>query len=147
MDRNISYEKLSRACLLIRSGVKFIGTNADRSFPIPEGLVPGAGAILAALEAATDVKPIIIGKPSPYIYQAALKKLGSHSYETLAIGDRLETDILGGQNTGCLTACVLSGVTTEQEAINWKPSPDMIYLTLEDLIGSLDNGSQETINL
>jgi len=107
MDRKLTYEKLSQACLLIRSGVNFIGTNADRSFPIPEGLVPGAGAILAALEAATDVEPIIIGKPSPLMYQAALQKLGSHPYETLAIGDRLETDILGGHNTGYLTACVL----------------------------------------
>jgi 4-nitrophenyl phosphatase len=139
MDRNLTYEKLSQACLLIRSGVKFIGTNADRSFPIPEGLAPGAGSILAALEAATDVSPIVVGKPSQPIYQAALNKLESNPIETLIVGDRLETDILGGQNIGCLTACVLSGVTKREEALNWKPAPDMIFENLEDLIASFDN--------
>jgi 4-nitrophenyl phosphatase len=139
MDRNINYDKLARACLLIRAGVQFLGTNADRSFPTPEGLVPGAGSILAALEAATDVKPVVLGKPSPAIFQAALKRLGADPSETLAVGDRLETDILGAQNVGCQTACVLSGVTGIEQAMNWKPSPNMIAKDLEEVIASFES--------
>jgi 4-nitrophenyl phosphatase len=136
MDRHLSYEKLSRATLLIRSGAAFVGTNPDRSFPTPAGLVPGAGAILALLETATDVTPTIIGKPGPIMYQQALERLGTSPEETLAVGDRLETDILGGQNTQCKTALVLSGVTNLEQARAWMPAPDLIA---EDLASVLDH--------
>ncbi len=134
MDRQLSYEKLSRATLLIRSGVPFIGTNPDRTFPVPEGLVPGAGAILAALEAATSVKPLIMGKPSPAIYQLALERLETSTVETLVVGDRLETDIAGAQAIGCRSAVVLSGVTTLAEAQAWRPQPDIIAKDLASLV-------------
>ena len=110
----------------IRSGVPFYATNPDRTFPTPEGFIPGAGAILAALEAATDVEPIIAGKPSPTLYEFALEKLGTQPEETLAVGDRLETDILGGQRAGLRTALVLSGVTTREEGLAWTPKIDLI---------------------
>lgn len=134
MDRQLSYDKLSRATLLVRSGVPFIGTNPDRTFPTPEGLVPGTGSILAALEAATSVKPIIMGKPSPAIYQLALDRLGVMPVETLVVGDRLETDIAGAQAIGCRTAVVLTGVTTEPEALAWQPQPDIITEDLASLV-------------
>lgn len=134
MDRKLSYDKLSRATLLIRSGVPFIGTNPDRTFPVPEGLIPGAGAILAALETATSVKPLILGKPSPAMYQVALERLETTPAETLVIGDRLETDIAGAQALGCRTALVLSGVTTETDARAWKPQPDVIAKDLASLV-------------
>lgn len=134
MDRQLSYEKLSRATLLIRSGAPFIGTNPDRTFPVPEGLVPGAGAILAALEAATSVKPLIMGKPSPAIYQLALDRLETSAKETLVVGDRLETDIAGAQVIGCRSAVVLSGVTTPAEAQAWQPQPDIIAKDLASLV-------------
>ena len=134
MDRQLSYDKLSRATLLIRSGVPFIGTNPDRTFTIPEGLVPGAGAILAALETATSVKPLIMGKPSPAMYQLALERLGTSPAETLVVGDRLETDIAGAQAIGCRTAVVLSGVSTEAEALAWQPQPDIIAKDLASLV-------------
>jgi len=137
MDRGINYEKLTRATLLIRGGVPFIGTNPDRSFPIPEGQAPGAGAILAALEASTGIAPIIIGKPQPDMYKAALARLGTSPEETLVVGDRLETDILGAQNTGCPSALVLSGVTTLESAQQWKPAPDIIAGDLTSVITSL----------
>jgi 4-nitrophenyl phosphatase len=134
MDRQVTYDKLSRATLLIRSGVPFIGTNPDRTFPTPEGLVPGAGSILAALEAATSVKPMIMGKPSPAIYQLALERLGTIPQETLVVGDRLETDIAGAQAIGCRTAVVLSGVSTESDILAWQPPPDIIAKDLSSLI-------------
>jgi 4-nitrophenyl phosphatase len=134
MDRQINYAKLSRATLLIRSGVPFIGTNPDRTFPLPEGLVPGAGAILAAIETATSVTPLILGKPSPAMYQLALERLGTAPSDTLVVGDRLETDIAGAQAIGCRTALVLSGVSREADAMAWRPQPDIIAKDLASLV-------------
>ena len=112
MDRHINYAKLDIASRLVRQGLPFIGTNPDRTFPTPQGLAPGAGAILAAIEAASYVKPILIGKPAPEMYRMALQRLQLQPEQALVVGDRLGTDIAGGQNLGCRTALVLSGVTT-----------------------------------
>ncbi len=134
MDRKLTYKKLKTATLLIRAGVPFIATNTDRTFPVPEGLVPGAGAIIAALEAATDVKANVIGKPEPPMYLAALERLGTSPEETLVVGDRLETDIAGGQAIGMPTALVLSGVTSAEQAKAWRPPPDLVLPDLTTLI-------------
>jgi len=135
MDRKIDFWKLKSATLLIRAGAPFYFTNPDKTFPTPEGLIPGAGSIQAALEAATDVKAIIAGKPSPALFEFALERLGTKPEETLVVGDRLETDILGGQNVGCKTAAVLSGVLTKEEAQAWHPKIDLIIPELADLAG------------
>lgn len=134
MDRRLTYEKIKVATLLIRKGAAFIGSNPDKTFPTPEGLTPGAGSILAAIEAATGVKPTITGKPNERIYNIALKRLKTTSKETLAIGDRLETDIRGAQICGCNTALVLSGVSTKEQAEKWVPKPDFIADNLTQLI-------------
>lgn len=126
IDWHLNYPKLRRATFHIRSGAAFYGTNPDKSFPTPQGLAPGAGSILAALEAAGDVKPLIIGKPEPFMMQLALERLETQPEETLVIGDRLETDIVAGQAAGCRTALVLSGVTTSEQAEGWSPAPDFI---------------------
>ena len=137
MDRQITYDKLKQATLLVRSGIPMIATNPDRTFPTPEGLVPGAGSIIAALEAATDVEAFVVGKPSKEMFKVALERLGTSAGETLAVGDRLETDIAGAQAVGCKTALVLSGVTTETAARAWQPAPDFIFSDLAELVGSL----------
>jgi 4-nitrophenyl phosphatase len=134
MDRQISFGKLKQATLLIRRGIPFYGTNPDRTFPTPEGLIPGAGAILASLVTASDVEPIIAGKPSPTLYQFALEKLGVQPEETLAVGDRIETDILGGQKAGLKTALVLSGIATRAEGEAWQPKIDLILPELGELL-------------
>ena len=77
---------------------------------------------------------MIIGKPQPLLYSIALDKLGTEPQETLAVGDRLETDIAGAQAAGCLTALVLSGVSTLEQAKQWYPQPDVICQDLEELI-------------
>lgn len=135
LDRSLTYERLRVAAGLIRSGVPFIGTNPDRTLPTPEGLIPGAGAILAALEAASGVQPTIVGKPHPEMYRVALERLGARPAETLVVGDRIETDIAGGQATGCPTALVLSGVTSEAAA---RRSPHQPTLIAADLAALLD---------
>lgn len=135
MDRTITYEKLKTATLLIRKGVPFIGTNPDRTFPSPEGLIPGAGSMLAALEAATGQSPLIIGKPKATIFNQAIDILGEAPENVLVIGDRLETDIAGGQAAGCRCALVLSGVSTRGMGEAWMPKVDYIA---QDLTALLD---------
>ena len=114
-----------------------MGTNPDRTYPTPQGLAPGAGSILAMIESATDKKPLVIGKPNPAMYQFALERMGTSPDETLVVGDRLETDIAGAQNLNSPTALVLSGVTTQEEALAWQPVPDMIGRNLTEVISNL----------
>jgi len=135
MDRNISYAKLRRAALLIRQGVPFYATNPDKTFPTPEGLIPGAGALIAALVTATGVEPLVVGKPARYMMDLARERLKTSAEQTLVVGDRLETDIAGGQAAGCPVAVVLSGVTSLEAARAWRPSPDIISPDLATLIG------------
>ncbi|ASF44653.1 HAD-IIA family hydrolase [Methylovulum psychrotolerans] len=114
-DQTLSWDKLATASLNIRAGAKFIGTNADTTLPTEYGITHGNGAILAALQAATGVSPTIIGKPEPIIYQQAMALLGTDPAETVAIGDRLETDILGAVRTGIRSLMVLTGVSTQAD--------------------------------
>lgn len=134
LDFSINYEKLSHASLLIQSGSFFIGTNPDVTLPTPEGLKPGAGTIIGALEIATGKKAKIIGKPEPGLYEIALGRIQTEPHETLAIGDRLETDILGAHKAGINTALVLSGASTLTHVRDFEPKPDLIARDLTELI-------------
>ena len=137
LDRDLTYEKLLRATLLIRSGVPFIVTNPDNTLPIPGGFAPGAGSIAAAIQTATDKEPVVIGKPQPEMYRIALDRMGVTPGETIVVGDRLETDIAGGQTLGCITGVVLSGVATLDSVKSWKQAPDYIESDLESLVEEL----------
>jgi len=134
IDRNISFNKIAEATLLIRAGVPFYTTNTDRTFPTPRGEIPGSGAWLSVVTTATGVEPIVAGKPQPYLMELSLERLGTKKAETLVVGDRLETDIAAGQAVGCPTALVLSGVSTKENADKWKPKIDMIAESLSELI-------------
>ncbi|HMN61399.1 MAG TPA: HAD-IIA family hydrolase [Anaerolinea sp.] len=137
LDRTLTYAKLARAVRLIRDGVEFVGTNPDLTYPSPEGLTPGAGSVLAFIEAGSGVKPVITGKPQPFMFNLALQRMGLAPEEVLAVGDRLDTDILGGQRAGCRTAVVLSGVATQQEVDAWFPAPDLVIDNLSDLVSMI----------
>jgi glycerol 3-phosphatase-2 len=113
LDRQLTYAKLKRATLLVRRGAELVAANPDRTFPQPDGLWPGAGAILAAVEAATDAAPTIVGKPHPPLFEAARDRAGSR--EPLVVGDRLDTDIAGADALGWDSLLVLTGVTTEND--------------------------------
>jgi 4-nitrophenyl phosphatase len=134
LDRHIDYEKIKRAALYIRQGAKFVATNPDRTYPAPEGLFPGAGAIVAAVEAASEVSPIYVGKPETRIFEVCLKRMGLSAGQVMVVGDRLETDIACGQKLGMKTALVLSGVTTREQADAWKPPIDWIGADLATLL-------------
>jgi 4-nitrophenyl phosphatase len=135
MDRGVNFQKMMEATLLVRSGVPFYATNTDSTFPTPRGQIPGAGAWISVISTATKILPIVAGKPYPFLMELSLEKLGTAPGETLVIGDRLETDIAAGQGVGCPTALVLSGVSTKEQAENWKPKIDIIAEDLATLIG------------
>jgi 4-nitrophenyl phosphatase len=134
VDFALTYDKLKQAALYIRSGADFVGTNPDRTFPLPEGLVPGTGSLIAALQAATDRQPVIIGKPGRPMFQAALDVLDSPAAQTVMIGDRLDTDIQGAQEAGLKTILVFSGVTTADELAGAQMWPDVAYDGLPELL-------------
>src|SRR5512139_3076079 len=111
IDSGITFQKACEATLLVRRGIPFYATNPDKTFPTPRGEIPGAGAWISVITTATDVQPIVAGKPYPFLMELALDKLGTAKEATLVVGDRIETDIAGGQAVGCPTALVLSGVS------------------------------------
>lgn len=141
IDVDLTYDKVRKATLLIRAGAGFIGTNPDTSFPAPEGLVPGAGSILALIEAASGQPPIVIGKPARGMFEAALRELGAGAQETLMIGDRIGTDIKGAQALGIKTALVLTGVEDQASLEKSDIKPDYVFKGLPDLIEALNSSA------
>ena len=134
IDRSINFQKVAEATLLVRAGIPFYTTNTDKTFPTPRGEIPGSGAWVSVIQTATNVEPIIAGKPFPFLMELSLEKLGTRKEETLVVGDRLETDIAAGQSVGCPTALVLSGVSTKAQADAWNPKMDVIAASLADLV-------------
>ncbi|EFO79923.1 HAD family hydrolase [Oscillochloris trichoides DG-6] len=133
VDFETTYAKLKEATLAIRRGAHYIVTNPDRSFPSEEGLIPGSGAIMAALVAATDATPLVIGKPAPTMFRVAAEMLGLDPAQTLMVGDRLDTDIAGAHTAGMRTALVLTGVT-RREDLGADPQPDLVVDDLPALL-------------
>lgn len=134
IDRQFTYEKAWRATRLIRGGALFIGTNPDKTFPMPDGPSPGAGSILAMLAAASDQEPLVMGKPAPHMFEAALEVLGTTAAETLMIGDRLDTDISGARLAGLQTALVLTGIESRESILG---NPDLGDALVVDDLGVL----------
>ncbi len=135
IDREINFEKMREATLLVRRGVPFYATNPDKTFPTPRGEIPGAGAWISVITTATGIEPIYAGKPFPFMIELSLERLGTKKEETLVVGDRLETDIAAGQAIGCPCAVVLSGVSTREQAEVWMPKIDIVADDLSSLIG------------
>lgn len=135
MDRGLSYDKLRKALRAILSGALFVGTNPDRTYPEPDGLSPGAGALLGFLEAASGIKPHLVGgKPGLDFIAHAVALTGEPPERVALVGDRLDTDILAARLAGLYAVLVLTGVTRPEEV----PQkgflrPDRVVQTLLDL--------------
>jgi len=129
LDLTFTYEKLDLACQAIFSGARFVATNIDPTVPVEQGFKPGAGAIVAAISAATGAKPEIIGKPFTHIVKIGLDRLRTAASETVFVGDRLDTDVQAGKEVGGFTILVLSGSTKKEAAEKIdesKQKPDLI---------------------
>ena len=132
IDEDLTYAKLRTACVLVQAGAHLVATNADRTFPSSGGqLWPGAGALVAAIMAATGVEAEVVGKPFPPLFESALRRSGGA--KPLVIGDRLDTDIAGADALGWDSLLVLTGVSDlrELEVSRVQPSyvaPDLTAL-------------------
>ncbi len=133
LDRGITYEKLAEATYAIRGGAAFYGTNPDKTYPTERGLAPGAGSVLAALEAASDRTPVVIGKPEAPIFRLALERLKADPDHAMMIGDRLDTDIVGAKRLGMRAVLVLTGVTSTPPTSS-PLAPDLVVDTLQSLM-------------
>ena len=126
--RQFTYAHLAKAMSAIRAGARFISTNADATYPVEgDGLIPGAGSIVAAVRTASETEPYVVGKPSPFLTRMVLERAGVAPSDTLVIGDRMDTDIASGKAAGCDTLLVLTGVTRAA------PQGQQFARTLDDL--------------
>ncbi len=142
IDRTFTYERLAQAQHAILSGARFIATNADGSYPAEDRLLPGAGAIVAAIAAASGKKPTVIGKPNPQILQPFIERGVIQPERTLLIGDRLDTDIALANALHIPCALVLTGVATRADvaAAPLEQLPQWVLNHLGELLGdAVDN--------
>lgn len=127
------YDKLLRAIHLIVEGTPFIATNPDTSGPGDRGLVPGCGAVAAMIEKATGFGPYYVGKPNPLMMRSALRYLDEHSENAIMIGDRMDTDIKAGLESGMETILVLTGVTSRDMLSRFPYRPNYIVDSIADI--------------
>ena len=134
-DTTLDYDKLWRACDLVRAGLPFVATHPDFNCPTETGFMPDIGAILAFIEASTGRRPdMVVGKPNPGIVDAALRRTGLTADKLAMVGDRLYTDIETGLQNGMLSILVMSGETTEAMLAASKTIPDLKFGRLSDMI-------------
>lgn len=132
LDWEVDYEKFSLATLAIQKGAHFVGTNPDLNIPTERGLMPGAGSLIALLEAATRVQPVIIGKPQAVIMEKALEHLGLPRDQVLMVGDNYLTDIRAGIDNGIPTLLVTTGFTRPEEVADLPIQPTHVLASLEE---------------
>ncbi|QCK30335.1 4-nitrophenyl phosphatase [Streptococcus pyogenes] len=132
LDSQVTYEMLAIATLAIQKGALFIGTNPDLNIPTERGLMPGAGALNALLEAATRVKPVFIGKPNAIIMNKSLEVLGIQHSEAVMVGDNYLTDIMAGIQNDIATILVTTGFTRPEEVPTLPIQPDHVLSSLDE---------------
>jgi NagD protein len=114
--RTLSFERITLATRLIQRGARFLATNPDATGPSLHGPIPATGSVAALITAATGVKPYYVGKPNPLMMRSALNAIGAHSETTIMVGDRMDTDVIAGIESGLGTVLVLTGLTTREAA-------------------------------
>jgi len=124
---------ISKAIRLVAGGARFIATNPDPSGPSEEGLVPACGAMAALVEKASGVSPFFVGKPNPLMMRTALNYLGVHSENTVMVGDRMDTDIVAGVQSGMETILVLTGVTRREDVDRYPYQPTRIVESVAEI--------------
>ncbi len=128
-----SYGRITHAVRLILAGARFIATNPDPAGPGQGGITPACGAIAALIQTATGVAPYFVGKPNPLMMRTALRALNEHSENTVMVGDRMDTDVRVGIESGMETVLVLSGVTTRDMVERFPFRPTHIVESVAEL--------------
>ena len=135
-DRGFDYHKLTIGFQALKRGARFLATNMDATFPLPEGELPDAAAVIAALEACSKRQlELNVGKPSPLMLEAAMERLDLEAADLLLVGDRLETDILMGINAGIRTVLVLTGASQRTDLEQSQLKPDAVLDSIAELPG------------
>lgn len=127
------FEQVTKAIRLIQAGAHFIATNPDPNGPTERGIVPGCGAMAALIQSASGKSPFFIGKPNPYMMRSALTYLGVHSENSVMIGDRMDTDIMTGIESGLETILVLTGVTRREMITDYPYQPKMVVESVAEI--------------
>jgi NagD protein len=128
-----SYSRITQATRLVKAGARFIATNPDPSGPREEGLVPACGAVAALIQTATGIQPYFIGKPNPLMMRAALRYLNEHSENAIMVGDRMDTDVRVGLESGLETVLVLSGVSRPEDVERFPYRPTRVIGSVAEL--------------
>jgi glycerol-1-phosphatase len=131
---DLVYDDLRNGALAVRRGADFLATARDPTYPQPDGLWPGTGAILAAVEVASGRQATVIGKPEPQLLLTALDRLGEG--RTLVVGDRIDTDLGAAAAAGLDSALVLSGGARREDVDGLEPPPVAVGDTLAQLLVS-----------
>lgn len=131
--RSYNFEKIEIAIQLVLAGAKLIGTNPDLTGPTEKGIAPACRALIAPIEMATGRQAYFIGKPNPLIMRHALQLLGCQREETVIVGDRMDTDIIAGIESGIDTALVLSGITAESDLARYAYKPHYILKDVSEI--------------
>ncbi|WP_031464719.1 HAD-IIA family hydrolase [Sciscionella sediminilitoris] len=137
--RTYSFTALTKAIRLIDAGAKFIATNPDEIGPSRDGILPATGSVAAMITRATGREPYYVGKPNPVMMRFALRTLGTHSENTLMIGDRIDTDVRSGLEAGMPTLLVLSGISDMETVDRYPYGPTRILDSVADLVGHTDD--------
>ena len=132
--KSYSLDTLTRAVNLVRKGAKLIGANSDVSGPIENGIAPACRALIAPIEMATGKHAYFCGKPNPLMMRTGLRLLGCHSEEAVIIGDRMDTDIVAGTESGVDTVLVLSGISDENTPSQYAYQPTVILPGVGDIV-------------
>jgi HAD superfamily hydrolase (TIGR01450 family) len=140
LDQDVTYGKLSVAAVAIRGGARFFAANRDPVLPTEHSFRPGAGSIVAAVEAATRVTPISIGKPAPAILEEAARMVGARAADGIVIGDGLETDVAAARAVGARSVLMLTGVTSRArlDELPAADRPDEVAVDAAGLAAALD---------
>jgi NagD protein len=131
--KSYSYSRITQAVRLVMAGARFIATNPDPSGPGDDGLVPACGAVAALIQTATGVSPYYMGKPNPLMMRSALRYLNEHSENTTMVGDRMETDIRVGIESGLETVLVLTGVSRPEDVDRFPYRPTRVVGSVAEL--------------
>lgn len=125
---NVNWRDLAETAHQVRAGALWVATNPDRTIPTGRGLAPGNGALVAAVQCAVDVAPIVVGKPEPLLYELAMSRLAVGAGEVLVVGDRLDTDIAAAHAAGMDSLFVLSGVHGIRDLVFCPPEARPTYV-------------------